>query len=1151
MADDAADPFLTIPVPKEETPAPKPVPKRPEGGVEGAATFEGLAGTLGASLAPAPVDLNKTTTNPQSPASGPGESNGDAGEIHPLDALAEGASKIGQSIAGLVDQAPGSYVDDAEKMGYPSQPGKPGDRKLDTAPTLGVDHPKQSPVNGLISGAAEFIGDFVGAGKFLKAGKLLQGASTATNITRVAVQSGMAQAATPDANQTNLNNFIESFPSLANPVSAFLSADPNDSEMMGRAKKFIEGAGLGAATEGFLKVLGAMKEAKANPAAAHEIITKAADEVGTPKPPEAAPEVTPKAAAKVAEDDWVTPTDAEAATGGPAPKPNTGELLNQNLKDHIVSSLGDSNQLGPMKSPNVDFNFDKFLTPEGPQEAIQLVSDALAPEIEKLKGGVQTLKETQDLSDILGENPAKLYAGLSQDAKSASDAAARVVAGKRMLQSLAQKVYGMSQAVKNGAADDALKDTLAKHLNLMAGLQSNLKATITGAARATSAGRIFTAGDLNPQFLHDFAMSGGDPVVIGKMIRDKSLYGKVADSAIELRINAMLSNPVTHAANILSNTIKAFTVPAENVLSGALRFNPGAMQEGVDQVIGMFKGFQDSVVASSKALSTEVPVLEGGGLASNTVEHTPAISAQGYGFAPGSFLGNAADYIGKVVRIPTRLLSSEDEFFKQISFRGSLYASAMKAGRANGLTGQALADSVEQTFNKALDAQGAAIATDPNAMAALQFSKEATFTQALADGTIGKILQNGAQQNRAIRMVAPFVRTPVNIFGDVLDRCPVISQLAERNRAIWNQGGDGKAKLAARWATGGGLFGGGMLMAASGNLTGSGPSDPDKLKELKNSGWQPYSVKVGDQYYSYNRADPLGIFLGLAADSHDASGSLKDAQWEQLSGHICTALARNLESKTYFKGLADFFNAASTPDRFAQTYFNGLASSFVPSGAKPISNALGITDDNSMHEARGVLDAMKAKVPGLSKDVPPVRNLFGEPVNVNGAWGPDWISPITTSRGMPGSVQEELAKVGGGFGPPPKKIGPKMEVDLTQYKNAQGQDAADRWAELQGKVAPDGLNLKEQLKKLIASPEYQKLTYDDGQEEGSRKEVLRNVIGKYKLAAQNQMMDEFPQVRKDFTAARIKAKQALVAPPAAQAPASGPLGALSGLLNFK
>jgi hypothetical protein len=41
--------------------------------------------------------------------------------------------------------------------------------------------------------------------------------------------------------------------------------------------------------------------------------------------------------------------------------------------------------------------------------------------------------------------------------------------------------------------------------------------------------------------------------------------------------------------------------------------------------------------------------------------------------------------------------------------------------------------------------------------------------------------------------------------------------------------------------------------------------DPTIRRQWELTGWKPWSIKIGNTYCSYNRLDPLGAMLGIAA----------------------------------------------------------------------------------------------------------------------------------------------------------------------------------------------------------------------------------------------------------------------------------------------
>lgn len=123
------------------------------------------------------------------------------------------------------------------------------------------DHPV---VAGLASGIGQFTVAMVGLGKIAQAGKVIpwvgNAASTIQNARggAAALETGkaaLAGAIAFDPHEERLSNLIQSTP-LANPVSAWLAAKPEDSAAWGRVKNALESIGMDAAIIGTLKAGG-------------------------------------------------------------------------------------------------------------------------------------------------------------------------------------------------------------------------------------------------------------------------------------------------------------------------------------------------------------------------------------------------------------------------------------------------------------------------------------------------------------------------------------------------------------------------------------------------------------------------------------------------------------------------------------------------------------------------------------------------------------------------------------------------------------------------------------------------------------------------------------------------------------------------------
>jgi hypothetical protein len=333
--------------------------------------------------------------------------------------------------------------------------------------------------------------------------------------------------------------------------------------------------------------------------------------------------------------------------------------------------------------------------------------------------------------------------------------------------------------------------------------------------------------------------------------------------------------------------------------------------------------------------------------------------------------------------------------------------------------------------------------------------------------------------------------------------------------------------------TGGFAWAGALMLAANGSITGAGPTDPSAKQELEATGWRPYSYKVGDAYYDYHRLDPLAAFLGMAADTYKLAPHLADDQYGALASGLTLALVHNFNAKSYFTGINNLFDALSQANSDPDTqesdkitrFFGNYLSGYVP-GLVNNFNA-----DPYKREARGVIDAFMKRIPGYSEGVDPVRDTLGARVAADDTVGPRWLSPVSVSTQKDDPVQTELARqaviANRGWAPPSHNI--KLPgapegggVDLRQFRGSNGYSAYDRLQELVGTTSIGGQTLHQQLAKLIGSDAYQHMLTDSSvQYEGSRKQAIDQIIGKYRLGAESILLQENPEVKQAaFAAAR-------------------------------
>jgi hypothetical protein len=580
------------------------------------------------------------------------------------------------------------------------------------------------------------------------------------------------------------------------------------------------------------------------------------------------------------------------------------------------------------------------------------------------------------------------------------------------------------------------------------------------------------------------------PEQIGRFVKEANAATR-QDKVFEVWINALLSSPTTHMVNILSNTLVAALTVGERKIASAIGPNipPG---EASAQLKGLVDGARDGFRLAWNALKTGEPTDP---LQKVETEKFRAVTSENLNI--GGSAARYADYMGEVIRTPGRMLMAGDEFFKSVGYRMEMYAQAYRQAFNEGLRDEAAAKRVVEIIENP---------PENVRLAAMDASRYQTFTNQL--GKVGKAAENLRNNVPYARVVMPFVRTPVNVMSFAFERTPLAPLSSSFREEI--AAGGARRDLAL-----GKLISGSMAMAVSadlalsGSITGAGPTDPKMRNIMRATGWQPYSIKVGDKYYAYNRLDPIGTLLGLAADVTEIIGQTTEAEAAQIATASALAVAQNMASKTYLSGVTDFFDAffGASPDPEAANYklnryLQRLASSVVPSFVATIERAM----SPEMSATYGYIDRIKSRIPGYSDDLPPRRNIFGEPVVLEGGIGPDIMSPIYTSTVKDDPIADEMVRQQVAVGMP-RRVIENVELDAQQY---------DRYILLYSGVEAQ-ISLREQLRITMNGQSYKNAS--DGPE-GGKAVFIKGIFDQYKLQAQAKMLQEDGKLMNMVTEAR-------------------------------
>jgi hypothetical protein len=198
--------------------------------------------------------------------------------------------------------------------------------------------------------------------------------------------------------------------------------------------------------------------------------------------------------------------------------------------------------------------------------------------------------------------------------------------------------------------------------------------------------------------------------------------------------------------------------------------------------------------------------------------------------------------------------------------------------------------------------------------------------------------------------------------------------------------------------------------------------------------------------------------LAMAGQLYLLNNLETKSSFGEKAGRGLMATAKNLSSKTYFKGLADILDALGGEEEWKwKKVYEGKVKSLVPNIVRQMTN------DPYYRETRSFYDLIKSGVPYWSKSVEPRYNFLGKPEQDERHWFERMVTPIEISEKKKDPLLEEIAKLNVGIPETQEKIG---NIELADFSK-DGKTAYARFNEL---IAEEGL--EEALRDLIKKPKY-------------------------------------------------------------------------------
>ncbi len=572
--------------------------------------------------------------------------------------------------------------------------------------------------------------------------------------------------------------------------------------------------------------------------------------------------------------------------------------------------------------------------------------------------------------------------------------------------------------------------------------------------------------------------------------------------AVEAALEAIHSGQTTLLPGEQARPLQPFQGDRGLTIAKSVTDDPVKWREVGAQSFAMIRGIRDGFMAGAALL--KAGGVEGAPLIGpvySPLGQLPDLAIRGVRVLPGVIPG------GTQTRIPGRSVAAIHSFFRSVGYSMNKSALAYRTAAEEGLTGTAFDSRVGEIWQDPSLAVMEA-STGQTAQEAARF--EATQQTLMGQG--GEMVKALGHLTNAtvdlpfigeispLKFVDPFVHIGANIIKQaIVQRTPVGVLSAEIRADLMGKNGNiAQDMAAARMLAGTSLallFGG---LAMQGYASGSGPKEPAKQAMWKLAGNQAHSVRIGDVWYDVHRLGPMGMLMGMAADMYEVGHDAEKGEYMTAAAHLQHALTQNILDESFMRGPADLIKAIEDPGRYGESYIRNFLSSFVPFSVGIAQQARSM--DPYSRQARTVIDAMKAKIPGLSETLFPRRDIWGDEMQNPEALGARGLTAIWERQVSSDPVNRAMLDLGIA----PAKVERKIRnVDLTDQQY-------DDYARIAGRMA------KIRLDTIVKSPDY------GAWPNHVKQAVIQETIRQSRESARGMVMMKWPQIVKDATEARKK-----------------------------
>lgn len=719
----------------------------------------------------------------------------------------------------------------------------------------------------------------------------------------------------------------------------------------------------------------------------------------------------------------------------------------------------------------------------------------------------------------------------------------------QVLESSAGELDRLFKMVADGTATESNRLQLRQQIALHGMIQKGVKGMQTETARALAVMRIPRDGNIDliratldeyggEKSLNDMANAYLKLDATGRSkMMEKTMFTAGKDVWFSTYINGLLSSPVTHAKNIVSNSLfGVYQIPERmvaafysNVLPKGVRdfkaLLPGSAEEkiGYEEAIIMAQslpqGIKRGLQMASRAWKENAPTDPYSKVELLQGQRNSDNFAADFNLSEDSMFAKGLNFYGKAVTLPGKALMTEDEFFKGTLYQIELNAQVSRLGR------KMYSDSIEQGLSE-VDAIAKTdnyitdiltnVPDDLDEMA-MEFARRGTFTSKLPPN-LEKLQE--IFSSPWLKILVPFFKTPANIGLEVVERTP-FAPLSSRWRNDIANGGISRDMAMAKVSLGSTFMATFAGFAGEGQISGSGPARASEREALERTGWRPYSIKVGDEWMSYSGIEPVSALMAIAADYAEYAIYEPDAEKvEEVFIGGMFAMYDYLKEQPYMQGVADIGaligDADSGKVKAALNSYAKQVGSFAIGGS-PVGayNSLiaGIerlidptkkdtkADPELPMGIKGFYEGLykyASRIPGLNAVLPDDLNMWGDPRQEGQGRVMEMVLPTRVSPAQFSPADDVLVRLGS-----PLSVKSFSKVDGVELNPVE----RNRYKEIYGKeIVVGGMSIKDAIVEMANTPGFELIPLDQQQEN------IKSLHGQYAKAAKQMLLMESPEL---------------------------------------